>query len=201
MAYLTTVTGIIGAGLAVNLALTFAVIRQVRQIREELARRAAGRNAAAFLPAGTKVPEFAVRTMTDEARSVSDLAGARSVIAFMTPWCAACENQIPAFRNFVRTIPGGAAQVLVIIVSVAGNPAADLALEFGGAATVAFEPRQGPAQTALSVWTYPSFYVLDANGRVEAGGHTVRQVAPAEPGQGEVADDAGAAARRGGARR
>lgn len=181
MAFLTTAVAVIGAGLLINLTLTFVLVRRMRQHGEQHASDPAFGRFTAFVPVGTKVPAFTVRTISGETRTLADLSGASSLVAFMSPGCPQCKKQLPAFREFAQAVPGGAAQVLVIIRSVAGNQAAPyLVRELDGLASVAFESGDGPAHRALSIKVFPSFYTLDAAGRVLTAGPVVPAAASPE---------------------
>ena len=114
--------------------------------------------------------------------SAADLHGERSLIGFFTPGCAPCHDQVPAFIAFAKSIPGGPGHVLAVIsdggrptAKVPGNDADRLVEELTGAevAQVVRGPSAGEAATALAVAGYPSFLLLDAGGRVEAGAHGI----------------------------
>jgi thiol-disulfide isomerase/thioredoxin len=176
----TAATTALGVGLLVNLALTFALIRRVRRHGEQLAQRPVSRWPMVGLPAGGKMPELAVRTVSGQTRSLRDLTGARSIVAFLATGCQACRTQLPELTGYARRTPGGAAQVLAVVCGDE-NAAVDLVHELDGAASVVLEPLDGPLQAAFSVSRYPVFYLLDDNGRVVAAGPRLRQLASAQP--------------------
>jgi peroxiredoxin len=179
MGYLGTAVTAIGTGLLINLALTLAVIRRVQRHGEQLAKRPGTRPRALEVPVGSQAPDFAVPTAAGGIRSLSDLTGAPSLIAFLSAGCLPCRRQLPEFKEYARTIPGGATQVLAVICSNQ-RTAGDLAEELEGTATIAVEPLRGAMQTAFSVSGYPTFYLLDASGLVQAGAVMVRNLAPAQ---------------------
>jgi peroxiredoxin len=174
------VIGVLGL---VNFALTFAVIRQVRRYGEQLASRGAGRGQPAWhIQAGSPAPEFTAITVSGGRVSLSDLTGARSVVAFFAVGCPPCRMQLPEFTRYARSFPGGAAQVLAVVVEPEGRreeKADDYVRELAGVATVVVEPRGGPTVQAFSVSGQPTIYLLDERGRVETSGMAVRQVAAA----------------------
>jgi thiol-disulfide isomerase/thioredoxin len=168
----------------VNFALTFAVIRQVRRYGEQLASRGAGRRQPAWhIQAGSPVPEFTAATVSGGRVSLSDLTGARSVIAFFSVGCPPCRVQLPEFTRYARSFPGGAAQVLAVVFGGEGEreETDGYVRELAGAATVVVEPPGGPTAQAFSVSGYPTLYVLDERGRVETSGMAVRRIAAAVP--------------------
>ena len=181
MGFLTMSLGIVGAGLLINLALTFALVRRVRRHGEQLARfpfKIFDSEMMDGLRAGSKVPDLKVRTVSGETRSLAGAGGTHSVIGFFSVGCPACEKQLPEFKEYARTIPGGASQVLAVI---SGNEAAaaGFARELEGVAEVVLEPHRGSAQQAMSVSTFPALYLLDAGGHVQIAGRSVQRVARA----------------------
>jgi thiol-disulfide isomerase/thioredoxin len=182
MTYLAVAVICVGVLCLVNLWLTIAMARKLRHHGELLARRGAGPRPAVGPPPGTQVPEFTVTTVTGATVSAADLRGQRSVIAFFSPGCAPCEEQVPAFAAFARTWPSGAARPLALICS--GHSAARdtddadrLAAQLADVAHVVREPSAGTAAAALAVSGFPSFLLLDAGGRVAAGAHAVAGIA------------------------
>jgi peroxiredoxin len=168
VSYLDAAAALLGVLCLVNLALTVTLVRRVRRQDERIA--AAPRfRVQAGLPPGTKVGDFWAVTVSGERRSLADLAGARSLVAFFSPTCGPCRKQLPEFAEFARTIPGGPSQVLAV---VAGEE--DQAKEFvaglDGTASVVVEPPHGPVATAFSARGFPSFYLVGTDGRVESSG-------------------------------
>ncbi len=179
------VAAVIGLGVLslVNLGLTVVMARRLREQGERLARQAPPRMPRPMVgpPPGTEV-EFSVTTVSGAVVSAADLHGERSLIGFFTPGCAPCHDQVPAFIAFAKSIPGGPGHVLAVIsdggrptAKVPGNDADRLVEELTGAevAQVVRGPSAGEAATALAVAGYPSFLLLDAGGRVEAGAHGI----------------------------
>jgi peroxiredoxin len=174
--------GIVGAGLLINLALTFALLRRVRRHGEQLARfsfkRFDNEMMGDGLRAGSKVPDLKVQTVSGETRSLAGPGDAHSVIGFFSVGCPPCEKQLPQFKEYARTIPGGVSQVLAVI---SGNEAAAAGYvrELAGVAEVVLEPHRGSVQQAMSVSTFPALYLLDAGGHVRVTGRSVQRIAKA----------------------
>jgi peroxiredoxin len=172
---------LIGVLSLLNLALTFVVIKQMRRRGGQAANRGApGGPRPWHLAAGSAAPEFTVQAVSGETVSLSDLTGARSVVAFFSVGCPPCRMQLPELKAYARSVPGGAAQVLAVVCGAA-DEAADYVRELADAATVVVEPIAGPAAQAFSVSAYPTIYVLDERGRIETSGGAVRQVATSAP--------------------
>lgn len=185
MSYLAVaVTGAAALSL-VNSWLIIAMARKLRGQREELTRRGSRPRRDAGLPPGTRVPEFTVTTMTGATVSAGDLRGERSVVAFFSPSCEPCHDQAPIFAAFARALPDGAGVTRTLAVICGGRrsteaadgDAARLAGQLADVTDVVGEPSAGIAAAALGATGFPSFIVINADGRVEAGAHTVAAIA------------------------
>jgi thiol-disulfide isomerase/thioredoxin len=177
---------VVGAGTLslVNLWLIVVMSRRLREQRWQLARLAPQRVSRPVVgPApGTPVPDFSVTAVSGAVIAAADLRGERSLIGFFMPGCAPCHDQIPAFAALARSLPGGQGHALAI-VSGGGRPPAQLPgddagrlteeLTQTGAAQVVCGSSAKAAAEALAVTGYPSFILLGADGRVEAGAHGI----------------------------
>jgi len=180
------VAAVIGLGVLslVNLGLAVVMARRLREQGERLARQAPLRMTRPMVgpPPGTEVPGFSVTTVSGAVVSAADLRGERSLIGFFTPGCAPCHDQVPAFIALAEGLSGGPGHVLAVIsdggrstVKVPGHDADRLVedLTVAGVAQVVRGPSAGEAATALAITGYPSFLLLDADGRVETGAHGI----------------------------
>jgi Redoxin len=179
MGYFAAVSAVLSIA---NLALSLALIRWVRHHGEQHAAQRTGAAPSARLPVGTVIPEFTTTTVSGVDRSMRELRGARSVVAFLSVGCPPCRDQIGEFREFARTIPGGPSQVLAVIANKEADPdmAAEFITELGPVAWVATEARRGPAQTAFSVRGFPSYFVLDEHGQVETSAPAMSRLSVTE---------------------
>ena len=168
----------------VNLALTIIVIRWVlRRGRPPGPLGEPEFMRGQRLQPGAKVPELSVTTVSGESRSLADMDGAPSLIGFFSPGCPPCHTQLPLFVDLARTIPGGAGQVLAVVVGdkqLQGVVIGEFVGELEGAAAIAVEPLAGPAAAALAVKGYPTFYMID-DGQVQASSAAVHRLAIRQP--------------------
>lgn len=183
MSYLeVAVIGVVALSL-VNSWLIIALARKLRGHGGELTHQPSRPRPVVGLPPGTQVPEFTVTTMADATVTAEDLRGGRSVVGFFSPGCAPCHEQSPAFAAFARALPGGVTRTLAVIcgghraAGVADGDAARLAGQLADVTDVVGEPSAGMVAAALGATGFPSFIVIDADGRVEAGAHTVAAIA------------------------
>lgn len=168
----------------VNLALTFVVIRwMLRRGRPPGPVGEPEFMRGLRLQPGAKVPELSVTTASGESLSLAGMPGAPRLIGFFSAGCPPCRTQLPLFVDLARTIPGGAGQVLAVVVGDQqrqGEVIGELVSELSGAAAVAVEPLGGPAAAALAVKGYPAFYVID-DGQVQASSGAVHRLAVRQP--------------------
>ncbi len=71
--------------------------------------------------------------------------------------------------------------MLAVVLTHDRGTAVKFARELTGWASVTLESPQGTAQKAFSVSSYPTFYTLAGDGKIEAGGLAVRHLAAARP--------------------
>lgn len=154
---------------ALNLLLTFGVIRRLRVHDTMLGRTARAGMPDVLLAAGGEPQPFEpVATTSGGPLTRDDLRGA--VVAFFSHDCAGCREQAPAFVELARALEPGR-----VVAVVAGDPAANR--ELVGAlepfARVTVEPHQGPVQRAFAVRGFPAMCVLDGDGLIEGTATTV----------------------------
>ncbi len=184
MSYLAV--AVIGVGILglVNLWLTATMARRIREQGEQLAHRTPPRmpRPAVGLPAGAVVPDFSAATVAGTVVSAADLRGERTLIGFFMPGCAPCHEQIPAFLTFARGLPGGPPHALAVVTGggraaarVPDHDSDHLVQELTDAAVghVLREPSAQVVTSALAVTGFPSFFVLDGDGRVQTAAHGI----------------------------
>jgi peroxiredoxin len=178
MAYLAAAVVFVGLLCFLDLLLSLAIIRRLRQEQDQHGAAPHGVQAVT-LPAGTMAPEFTAVTTTGAARTRDSLAGQRSVIAFFAASCDSCRTQLDDFADYARSMPGGAGQVLAV---VSGDPgqARDIVQKLDGPVSIALESEDSPTAAAFSVWGFPSFYALDEDGRILSAGMSVSRLRSAE---------------------
>ncbi|WP_143590742.1 TlpA family protein disulfide reductase [Thermoactinospora rubra] len=183
MAYLVAAVALIGLLAALNLLFTVGVIRRLREHTAELA-ALRGRGAAqggpaplpeeVALPAGSPIGGFTAVTV-DGAPVALEVFGERPLVAFLSPHCLPCKEQLPAFIEYAAARPGGPDAVLAVVVGTQ-EEAAQTVARLRPVAAVVVEPDGGPLQQAFAVTGFPAF-VLVQQGRVAASDYELRSVA------------------------
>jgi peroxiredoxin len=129
------------------------------------------------LPRGTPAPEVTMTTVDGVTRSLPDLRGRRLTLAFFAAGCQPCLEVLPDFVALARSAPGGAEQVFAI-VGGEGSAVDTFVDALRRVAQVVAEPVLGEIARAFSVTVFPSFYQVDEDGSIAAGGPTLRSLEP-----------------------
>jgi peroxiredoxin len=164
-----------------NLYLTLAVVRYLRRQDERLNPRAGQVKTvnSNLLKPGTQIPEFATVTVSGDARSLSGMTGAPSLIGFFSAHCTSCLRQAPEFRSYARASGYASAHVLAVIVSPRHEDADQLREELAHDMPIVMEPPRGTVCSAFSISSYPAIFALDEHGTVQASDIAVRNIAAA----------------------
>jgi thiol-disulfide isomerase/thioredoxin len=165
MFYLTAAVTVALAATALNLLLTFGVIRKLRVHDAKLA----GRGAVvqdATLAAGTAVPPVTATTL--EGGTVSSVRpGASQLVGFFSVGCGACDERIPEFIAYQQRTGVAAFAVVVTDADDSGPYVARLSTHVD----VVVERERGPLATTFGVTSFPALCLVDSAGVVVAGGN------------------------------
>lgn len=165
MPVLVSAVLLVGALCAVDLVLTLAVIRRLREHTTRLAEMSP--MAPELASPGTPLGEFtATPTVGGGDRRIShEFFTEPTVVGVFSTTCPGCHERLPEFVDYLIDESEKPALVLVT-----GEPEA--AKEFTDAldpiATVVVEPLNGPMSKALRVSRVPVFYVVDDNAVIVA---------------------------------
>lgn len=171
---------VLGAFCALNLMLTVAMARRLREFGEHLTPLQpgagySGDHSSFLLPRGSVAPDFTTTSIDGTQRSRRDLLGKPSLIAFLLTNCPPCHKQVPDLLRYAPTV-ASPANVLAVI-SGQGEEADSLASALKGIATVVREEEEPTLGRAFSVEAYPTFYLLDDNGMIQSGAPTIHRLA------------------------
>jgi peroxiredoxin len=122
--------------------------------------------ARGLLPADerTAVPAFELTDLAGHAWRPADLAGRPAVIYFFAPWCGVCAASSPQLRWFHRW-RGTDVQVLLIGLDY-GSPSEVRQYARRHALTMPVLLGTPATGAAFRVGGYPTYYVIDAQGRI-----------------------------------
>jgi peroxiredoxin len=165
---------VVSALTLLNLLLTYGVIRRLRE-HEKLLAGAGSPAPAVDLPVGAPLPEFTAVTSDGRTVTHQDLRTGTAWVAFFSPACTPCREQLPLFADAVRD--AGQDGVLVVISRDGTDPAA--LAEFGAplpaACQVVVEDHPRQLATAFGVIGEPTF-LLFKDGTLAAREHVVDDI-------------------------
>lgn len=155
-----------------NLLFLTVLARRLRAVGDELrSRPQAPAVSDGVLPRGAVVPPFATRDVDGVPLDRDSVTGP-TLVCFVAPGCAPCEELLPALVARARTHPGGRDRVLAVVVARTPEEADRYLSELADVARVVVEvsgaPR--PVVTAFAARAFPAVYLLDTGGRVLASG-------------------------------
>jgi thiol-disulfide isomerase/thioredoxin len=157
-----------------NLLLLAVLARRVRALGDDLRSRPVLQAPAVsegVLPRGAVVPPFSVPDVDGAPVNRDGLTGP-TLVFFLAPGCAPCEDLLPSLRDRARTHPGGRDRVLAVIVARGAEEAQRYVTLLGDVARMIVEVSGGPRPvvTAFAARAFPAVYLLDAGAQVLASG-------------------------------
>lgn len=169
MQILTAAVILVGILCVFNLILADAIIRRLRAVT---ARLDGAPGAEVLLPVGTEIGE-----VPEDAAPIKQ--GSKTVV-LMSTTCTACLATLDATASYARSLPGGAADILVAIDGEGGH-LDEIAAALGEPTTLVTGPVAAGLVRSLNGRAFPSFYLLE-DGRIQAAGHSPKALpAPATP--------------------
>jgi peroxiredoxin len=147
-----------------NLLLTLGLARRIRN--------------AAFpvmesLKVGQKAPSFSAQTLQGQTMTLADYADRATAFLFVSPHCTPCRDELPHLRELLPKAKNWGAE-LVLVSDEGEETTRPFVEETVDGLTVLVAPRdRNPLITDYKVPGTPSFYLLDAHGKVEAAGFGV----------------------------
>jgi hypothetical protein len=183
MSVLAALVAVTAALCLLDLLLTFGVIRRLREHERRLAD--IGAPPRRRLEPGSPIGPFTATT-TDGALVSGATLPAGAVVAFFSPTCAPCAEQLPRFVDFAATLPGGPKQAFAVVCGdlMQADP---LVAKLEPVAQVLVEDSGGPLAAAFGVFAFPTLYVVDGDGTIRANGGSVDVLRAAVAG-GEVGE-------------
>jgi thiol-disulfide isomerase/thioredoxin len=166
MPVLVAAVVLVGLLCAVDLLLTFAVLRRLREHGEKLGRLPdvvdddfLGFDRDRLL--GAKLPEFSTETVQGAVVSRESVSGSVELMGFFRPGCSPCHEQAPHFIAEARAIGEGKALALV---AASGSDADEMVQTFEAVADVVLDPTSREVLRGLEISAFPTFLRLDADG-------------------------------------
>ncbi|MDF8263945.1 TlpA family protein disulfide reductase [Luteipulveratus flavus] len=172
MSLLTGAVVLLAMACVANLLLLVAVLRRLREHQERLdAVRPIGDTDETELAPGQQIGGFtATTTSGDEVDQQSAVAGT-TYVGFFSPTCPPCHEQLPLF---LERLPQDA-RTLAVVLDDGDSPQerAEMVTRLKARTPVVIARPGDEIVQAFGVSAYPAMFVLDGDGVVQAGGHTV----------------------------
>ncbi|MBC6461737.1 TlpA family protein disulfide reductase [Actinomadura sp. HBU206391] len=167
MPFLVAGMVLVGLMCAVDLLLTMAVIRRLREHTEQLADlRGGGDPSRSLLPAGSRLPTFEVRSVDGEV--IDSETSGHELVAFLSTDCSVCLEESPELVRFIHAQRIDRSAAAVVVIGDDGPQAQHLVDELRSVAGVIREPWDGPVGRAFSAQVFPVFYLV-SDGVVQGG--------------------------------
>lgn len=165
------IVGVIGL---LNLLLTMAVIRRLREHTDLISRSGQQfpEQGDITRQAGARVDDFRVTTVDDRPVTRDGLRDGM-LVAFFSPRCPSCEEQKPAFLEYAAGMPGGRDDVVAVVL---GSPeeVAGLVSQLQGVAQIVVEANvDGEMSSAFDLRGYPAFCLMGQDGVIAVTGFRV----------------------------
>lgn len=188
MPYLITLVAVLVVATLLNLALTVGVIRRLRDHTEQLAAMPGPDGfptgfeppASSMVPVGERVADFAATTTEGETISRDGLSG-RTLVAFLSPDCPGCLDQLPHLAEYAAGFPGGREQVLAVLGGT-DEDVEPMRARLAPVSRIVVEPwGAGPVAAAFDMRLWPAFGLVDHDGTVIATEGAVRDLPVDQP--------------------
>lgn len=168
MPYLVAALVIVGVLCVINLLLTVATIRRLREHTELLSRKAKAAASVGVAAPGSSVGPFTVATVEGRVVTTDDLAPG-TLVGFLAPGCRGCLEELPAFLDLARAHHDGARGVLAV---VSGDEASSVeyVARLSPFARVVVAPPGHEIESAFAVGSFPAFFLVGSGGVVRASG-------------------------------
>ncbi|MET8048907.1 hypothetical protein ABZU75_15035 [Streptosporangium sp. NPDC005286] len=162
MTFLIAAVVLVGVLCVLDLLLTFAVLRRLREHTAELARLAGGTRFAPYDP-GVLVGRTLPWTGTDaDTDADTDGVDRPRLVAFFDVNCDACHEHAPQFAVTART------QAAMAVISGAGPRADDLVQMVADVSSVITAERADSLVKAVGVEAFPTFLRVGPDGTIVA---------------------------------
>jgi thiol-disulfide isomerase/thioredoxin len=173
LAFLAGGLALVGALAVLNLALTFAVIRRLRQHTELISTSRMPGPPDLMLGVGESPDRFSA-IATDGAVVSREALVDGQLVGFFSPGCEPCRDMAPRFAEQAGRLPYGRSQALVVLVGAADEVGEFVAL-FEPVARVVVEDSvaAGDLAAAFKVKGVPAMCTLNADGAVATSGFGV----------------------------
>ncbi|MEU4834743.1 hypothetical protein [Streptosporangium sp. NPDC023615] len=158
MPFLIAAVVFVGLLCLVDLVLTMAVIRRLRDHTQQLAALRSGDPAQSLLREGTPLPAFTAESVDGE--TIDSQAAPPEVLALLSTECVVCLDEMPNLVRFLGDRGVGRSAAIVAIVGDDTPKAGELVEGLRPVARVIRQPWDGPIEKAFQAKLFPNFYLV-----------------------------------------
>ncbi|MFI6920093.1 hypothetical protein ACIBIZ_09070 [Nonomuraea spiralis] len=183
MPYLIATVVLVGALCLVDLLLTLAVVRRLKEHTKlidalyELADAGGPAGASGGVAVGEVVGDFDTTTV-EGGHVTRDLLPEGTVVAFLSPDCRGCHEQLPELASWAAG--QDRSRVLAVIDGRSGDPA-ELVTTLLPVAQVILDDARPHVADAFRVRSFPAFFQVSAGGRLLATAPRLSRLAAGSP--------------------
>lgn len=161
MVYLAIALVVVGALCALDLLLTLAVLRRLRNRSSA----APALTEDGGIPVGATVAPFSSRCIEGMPLTERDLTDG-AVVSFFTPGCKPCRDKLPRFVEQVGALQGRRQAIAVVVAGSHEQRYADeaqaMAEQLSSVVRVIRETPEGPCASAFGVRAFPAQFAVSA---------------------------------------
>jgi thiol-disulfide isomerase/thioredoxin len=179
MPYVIAALVLVGGLCALDLLLTFGVLRRLRSHAEILRNRQPMGRFDPHQMAGVAIPEFRATAVDGTVFDRSSLTTREHLVGFFTPRCGPCHEQAPDFARLGADGGRLAPPVLAVIVDRKGTDT-ELATIFDGLPTISGAEGAALAEK-FGVEGFPTLLTTGTDGRIVTSGVSLRTIGQAVP--------------------
>ncbi|MEV5709239.1 TlpA disulfide reductase family protein [Actinoallomurus sp. NPDC052274] len=156
---------LIGLLCTFDLILTLGVIKRLREHTELLSVMGSA-GVPPIIEVGTEIGDFSTSTVDGESVNRESLSG-ETLVAFFSPTCAPCQEKLPKFVEYARSMSGGRNHVLAAVVGGV-EEAAPFVAALSPVAQVVVADRDSMLATAFNAKAFPTVLMVasDHSGRL-----------------------------------
>lgn len=148
-----------------NMLLTWGMLRRLRALQEQVAAGGTAPSAENGLRAGDPAPDFSALTPAGDTVTRDEVVRGETALVFLSPHCEACETHLPT----VRQLGGAGGPAAVAVIDGTREESGHLLDGLAGEVPVLFAPHGvSDLFERYQVHTFPSSYVVGADGRIAA---------------------------------
>ncbi|MBC6459168.1 TlpA family protein disulfide reductase [Actinomadura sp. HBU206391] len=165
---------VLGGLVALNLLLTFGIVRRLRTYESERSQGHGMSEKAPGLPLGAEVSAFTAETTQGRKVTAEDLSGERTLVGFFSTDCGVCLPRVPSFVAAVRDRSAETTRALAVIKSGDEDPA-ELLAALKDDVEVVLHTGPGGIGSAFAADAFPWFYLVGPDATILGSGYEVEQ--------------------------